>query len=225
MAFRFGLSNLPLEPPDDPSALLTEQPDDLDTLFSPNGFTSIGMQRAARAQVVPAQLRLPVRRMPPPGSYPGQGGGLAPGGGPVTEIPMPEWWKTWGPALGAIAQSLPSLMTGSGSGAERDTPECKEEWADARDFCAKELAKPFPDTYRTGGYTNVEDCAKGRVTERCGGSPKAAGYPSGDKKSKKGGDPPSGGNSKKGGYSPKKKPRRNGSVDVDPDDVPSIVPE
>ena len=106
MVFRFGLGNLPLEPPDDPSALLTEQPDDPSALYSPADLASIAMQRVGEPQVVPAQFRNPVRRMWPPGSYPGQGGGLAPGGGPVTEIPIPEWWKTWGPALQEILPSI-----------------------------------------------------------------------------------------------------------------------
>jgi hypothetical protein len=96
--FQYGLNDLPLEPPDDPN-----------TLFSPNGFTSIGMQRAGSAQVIPAQIRVPGPGMQPPGWYPNQGRGLAPGGGPVTEIPMPEAWKTlktWGPLLPEILRSL-----------------------------------------------------------------------------------------------------------------------
>lgn len=113
MAFRFGLANLPLEPPDDPSALLTEQRDDPSALHSPADFVSIGMQRAAEAQVVPAQFRNSVRRMWPSSSYPGQGGGLASGGGPVTEIPMPESWRRWGPLLPEILQRLhPSVAIG-----------------------------------------------------------------------------------------------------------------
>lgn len=156
--FQYGLSDLPVEPPDDPN-----------TLFSPNGFTAIGMQRAGQAQHMPAQFRLPARRMPPP--YPGQHG-LAPGGGQLPEIPVPEWWKFVGPML----QILPRMATGSGGGAERETPECKQQWADARDFCARELAKPFPDRYRTGGYKNVEGCARGYVDERCGGNKKRDGY-------------------------------------------------
>ena len=77
----------------------------------------------------------------------------------------------------------------------------------------------------TGGYTNVEDCAKGLVDEPCGGNKKADGYLSGDDNSKKGGDPPSGENSKTAGTLPKRKPRRRAPLDVDPDDVPPIAPE
>jgi hypothetical protein len=211
--FQYGLNDLPLEPPDDPNIL-----------FSPNGFTSIRMQRAAGTQVIPVQFRSLGRQVAPPGFYSGQGRGLAPGGGPVTEIPMPELWKTWGPVLGAIAKTLPSLMTGSGSGADSDTPECEQQWAGARDFCAKELAKPFPNKGLTGGYKNVEDCAKGYVAQHCGGNKKEDGYPSGDGNSKKGGDLTKGGDPKKAGSSPKRKPRRRGPFDVDPDDVP-LVPE
>jgi hypothetical protein len=104
--FQYGLNDLPLEPPDDPN-----------TLFSPNGFTSIGMQRAGSAQVIPAQFKVLGRGMQPPGWYPNQGRGLAPGGGPVTEIPMPEAWKTlkkWGPLLPEILRSLhPSELVDS----------------------------------------------------------------------------------------------------------------
>jgi hypothetical protein len=227
--FQYGLNDLPLEPPDDPN-----------TLFSPNGFTSIGMQRAGSAQVIPAQFRVLGRGMQPPGWYPNQGRGLAPGGGPVTEIPMPEAWKTlktWGPLLPEILRSLhrefidPALSGPDDSvypmatlGRRRRLTKCEKQWADARDFCAKELAKPFPDMGRTGNHTDVEGCAKGYVDEPCGGNKKADGYPSGGGDSKKGGDPPDGGNSTKAGNSTKKKPRRRGPLDVDPDDVP-FAPE
>lgn len=219
------MNNLLLEPSDDPN-----------TLFSPNGLTSIGMQRAAQAQVVPAQFRTLERGMQPPGSHPGQGGGPAPGGGPVTEIPIPEWWKTWGPALPEILRSLhPGVFMDRALNGPDDSiypgrrrrltaSECKRQWAEARDFCAKELARPFPDKGRTGGYTNVEDCAAGYVDEPCGGNKKSDGYPSGGD-STDDEDPPSSGNSKKAGNSPERKRRRKGPLDVDPDDVPSIAPE
>lgn len=118
MVFRFGLGNLPLEPPDNSSALLTEQPDGPSAFYSPADFASIGTQRVGEAQVVPAQFRRRVRRVWPPSSNPGQGGGLAPGGGSVTEIPMPESWKT----LGALLQLLPDIhpMAPSRRGGGRD---------------------------------------------------------------------------------------------------------
>jgi hypothetical protein len=52
-----------------------------------------------------------------------------------------------------------------------DAPGCKEEWDDARQQCAKWLAQPNPPRGFTGGHRNVEDCARGHVSERCGGNP------------------------------------------------------
>jgi hypothetical protein len=220
---RYGLNNLQEEPPDDPNSL-----------FSSDGFTSIEMPGAGEAQVIPAQFRNGPRTWPP-GAYPGQGGGLAPGGGPVTEIPMPGWWKKWGPVLPEILLNLhPGLFMDRVlndpddslySMASRRRPsaaECKKQWAEARDYCAKELARPFPDRYRTGG-TDVEECAKGRVSEACGGFETSRGFPNG-KDPKKGGNPSSVGDTKKAGNSPKK-PLRKGLPEVDPDDVPPIAPE
>jgi hypothetical protein len=160
--FQYGLNNLPVEPPDDPN-----------TLFSPSGFTSIGMQRAGEAQVVPAQFRSLGRQVaPPPGYYPDQGRGLAPGGGPVTEIPIPQAWKLWGPILGAGVQFLPNIIAGPDAGGwEKDGEGCKEEWDAARRECARELAKPNPSRSATGGRTTVEGCARGKVSEVCGGNP------------------------------------------------------
>lgn len=49
--------------------------------------------------------------------------------------------------------------------------DCEKEWADAFDVCAKELMKSTPSKRMTGGYSNIYDCAKGLVSERCGGNP------------------------------------------------------
>lgn len=150
--FQYGLNNLPVEPPDDPN-----------TLFSPNGFTSIGMQRVGQAQVVPAQFRVPLRRPLPHPAQPG----LAPGGGQLPEIPVPAWWKFVGPML----QVLPRIGNGPGVGGGREEIDCDKEWREARASCVEELAKPFPNKTMTGGYTNVEDCARGIVAQACLGNP------------------------------------------------------
>src|SRR5262245_26311674 len=50
-------------------------------------------------------------------------------------------------------------------------PGCKEEWDEARKLCAGWLASPKPPRGLTGGYKNIEDCARGLVSERCGGNP------------------------------------------------------
>jgi len=49
--------------------------------------------------------------------------------------------------------------------------DCKKQWADARQKCAEELAKPNPSRDFTGGHNTIDGCAKGHVTEDCGGNP------------------------------------------------------
>lgn len=50
-------------------------------------------------------------------------------------------------------------------------PDCDEEWRQAREDCAKWLSEPNPHRHPTGGYRNIEDCARGLVSEACGGNP------------------------------------------------------
>jgi hypothetical protein len=57
------------------------------------------------------------------------------------------------------------------SGSDRNGPGCKEEWEEARKQCAEWLSTPNPPKGVTGGYRNIEDCARGLVSERCGGNP------------------------------------------------------
>jgi RHS repeat-associated protein len=49
--------------------------------------------------------------------------------------------------------------------------ECEREWEDAREMCRREFSKPNPSRAITGGYRDVESCARGHVSERCGGNP------------------------------------------------------
>ena len=49
--------------------------------------------------------------------------------------------------------------------------ECAEEWDAAYLICAELLAQPNPPRRLTGGYRNLADCARGFVSERCGGNP------------------------------------------------------
>ena len=153
--FQYGLNDLPVEPPDDPNIL-----------FSPNGFTSTGMQRAAQAQVVPARFRIGPRTgtVPPP-PFPAQGG--RPPGWPAPPIRTPEIPGFWN-RLGSI---LPRIGNGPGVGSGKEELDCDEAWREARADCAEELAKPFPNRTRTGGYTNIEDCARGLVPQPCLGNP------------------------------------------------------
>ena len=48
---------------------------------------------------------------------------------------------------------------------------CAEEWAQARLRCKILLTMPNPPRRLTGGYKDVEGCAKEFVSERCGGNP------------------------------------------------------
>jgi hypothetical protein len=78
---------------------------------------------------------------------------------------------------------------GVGTGAARISPElkdkhtrpiqtaivmpegCEQEWKDAMDYCLDLLKRPNPPRRMTGGYRDPFLCAKGFVSERCGGNP------------------------------------------------------
>jgi len=47
---------------------------------------------------------------------------------------------------------------------------CQNEWAEARESCAKWLSSPNPPRGLTGGYQDIESCAKGHVSQACGGN-------------------------------------------------------
>ena len=63
-------------------------------------------------------------------------------------------------ATAAIASSMSGKMS----------KECIEEWNWARDECRKMLASRNPPRGVTGGYSEVENCADGLVSERCKGN-------------------------------------------------------
>lgn len=48
--------------------------------------------------------------------------------------------------------------------------ECQQEWDDAKKECLRQLESNDPDYGVTGGYTNLKDCARGLVGQRCGGN-------------------------------------------------------
>lgn len=48
--------------------------------------------------------------------------------------------------------------------------DCDQEWDDAYDICERELSRPKPARGVTGGYKTLFECAKGLVSERCGGN-------------------------------------------------------
>jgi hypothetical protein len=51
-----------------------------------------------------------------------------------------------------------------------DIDPCKKEWLWARGYCADLLDLPNPPRALTGGYANIEDCARGFVSAGCGGN-------------------------------------------------------
>ena len=52
-----------------------------------------------------------------------------------------------------------------------NTDRCRKEWEDARERCRNLLSGPNPPRGLTGGYSDIEKCAKGFVSEACGGNP------------------------------------------------------
>ncbi len=63
--------------------------------------------------------------------------------------------------------------SGTPSAGERSaqmTDGCTEEWQWARNFCIELLTSPNPSRSLTGGHKTVEGCAKGFVSQRCGGN-------------------------------------------------------
>ena len=50
-------------------------------------------------------------------------------------------------------------------------PDCEGEWEDAREQCRVLLALRDPPRGLNGGYRDVENCARGFVSARCGGTP------------------------------------------------------
>ena len=89
--------------------------------------------------------------------------------------PLPDIFAPWRryavPAHEDLWRFLFQDGFGWGSrGGDKNGPGCKEEWEAARDLCEKELSKVHPDEGVTGGYQNTEDCAKGNVSEKCGGN-------------------------------------------------------
>jgi RHS repeat-associated protein len=48
--------------------------------------------------------------------------------------------------------------------------DCDKEWNEARKMCNDLLASPNPPRGITGGYKDVKNCARGLVSQRCGGN-------------------------------------------------------
>jgi RHS repeat-associated protein len=86
--------------------------------------------------------------------------------GPVPPGFLDEWRKHAERGLTELLKLCRRAISGWGS---KDA-DCEKEWEEARQMCQEELAKPNPSRGITGGYRDVENCARGLVSERCGGN-------------------------------------------------------
>jgi len=73
-------------------------------------------------------------------------------------------------AIDSLDKTIRHFRSQSGYGEDADSPECRQEWQDARELCARELSKPNPSRGITGGHDTIEECARGHVSERCRGN-------------------------------------------------------
>ncbi|REF86438.1 phage portal protein [Methylovirgula ligni] len=74
---------------------------------------------------------------------------------------------------GRFAPNGKEPASSSGRTALIDDDGCDEEWESAREYCLRLLElHPFhPDRAKLGSHKTVDGCAKGFVSERCGGNP------------------------------------------------------
>ncbi|HQZ81978.1 MAG TPA: RHS repeat-associated core domain-containing protein [Pyrinomonadaceae bacterium] len=117
------------------------------------------------------------------GYYPGQwtanhpsnpfvNGPLNPWGTPIPALPP---WTPTAPS-GPVCQPLPKPIpwfrdrTDSWpSDPPNDRDGCAQEWADAFEWCANNIGKS-DQRGGSGGYSDLYSCARGRVSQRCGGN-------------------------------------------------------
>jgi RHS repeat-associated protein len=110
-------------------------------------------------------------------------------------IPWPWWWDTGpgetvgkvigiaGRAIGIGVTAVLNLTLFADSTArdedmlkkrpvpcDKNTNDCDQEWADAYEMCRQLLSRPHPPREMTGGYTDLANCARGLVSEACGGN-------------------------------------------------------
>jgi RHS repeat-associated protein len=110
-----------------------------------------------------------------------------PGAGPIILIGIDVWlaqhdwhefqklcaasgWSWCTPSPGPSPDPGPSPNPKPGKDCNNNDDDCDKEWAEAREMCRELLSQPNPPRRLTGGYTNIEDCARGLVSERCGGN-------------------------------------------------------
>jgi RHS repeat-associated protein len=140
----------------DPTLGRYTQPDSLEFADGPNLFAYAKSSPTLKTDPNGRQIVIP---RPTPGMTP-----LPPG-------LFDEWRKYADKGVDGLWKFLRRGTTSyGGNGGGRNGPGCAEEWAEAREMCAAELSKPNPNRNITGGCTNIEDCARGLVSERCGGN-------------------------------------------------------
>jgi RHS repeat-associated protein len=88
------------------------------------------------------------------------GGAIGSAAGGVGAIP--------GALIGACVGVL--FLTSGDSSSDED--DCDNEWSEAYEQCAQQITKTSRNNRGiTGGYRNLQDCARGLVSQRCGGNP------------------------------------------------------
>ena len=97
--------------------------------------------------------------------------GVWPGPGLPAPFP-PDVWEPWRrnsrEGIQGLIDAWQRLFSRSAEGSY--DPDCDQEWKEARELCKEELAKPNPSRGMTGGHRDVENCARGHVSQRCGGN-------------------------------------------------------
>ena len=104
----------------------------------------------------------PVNRIDPKGL---QAGAASPGIFPF----LPPVFIPGTPENQAFVKSVQQMLRNIEFRDSADETDCDQEWEDAYEICGKELSKPNPCKGITGGYSNIHDCARGHVSQRCGG--------------------------------------------------------
>ncbi len=124
-------------------------PDSTGGRFAPTGSdTGSSASAVSDARIIPTQMTIPAPfDFPMPGTTPF----------PSEVVPPP---------------AIPNVSPRDGpQNPASDSPDCAEEWADAAKYCSDLMRKGLlgREGYRGQGRT-FEQCVKGRVSQRCGGS-------------------------------------------------------
>ncbi len=137
----------------------TYPPAPLAYAMGPRPTVPFGMAGGAWGDSPPSMIR-PAGGMAPP----------MPGPFPLP-LPLPPVAIPGTPENDEFVRGIISLYQGIfGGGGKKDDDGCAEEWRKAFEKC-DELLEKGGRRGLTGGYANRYDCARGLVSERCGGNP------------------------------------------------------